>query len=88
MRTQNYVIGLLSCCLMLLAGCASAPPSPVPTLIVSGCPAVVPCSLQATAPNDNGNLLTDQDRTEAAWAECAAQVDTIYKHQVQHEQTR
>ncbi|WP_349775291.1 Rz1-like lysis system protein LysC [Pseudomonas sp. GM17] len=66
---------------MLLAGCASAPPSPPPTLIVSGCPAVVPCLLPATSPNSNGDLFSDQDRAEAAWAECAGQVDMVYQHQ-------
>ncbi|WP_239499341.1 Rz1-like lysis system protein LysC [Pseudomonas putida] len=88
MKTKTYGAGLTSLCLMLLAGCASAPPSPAPTLIVSGCPAVVPCSLPETAPSNNGALLTDQERVEAAWAECAAQVDMVYQHQVQHEQTR
>lgn len=64
------------------------PPSPAPTLIVSGCPVVVPCQLPATAPTQNGNLLTDQERTELAWAECAAQVDRVYQHQVAHEQAQ
>ncbi|MCB2255359.1 Rz1-like lysis system protein LysC [Pseudomonas chlororaphis] len=81
MRTPNYATGLLSSCLMLLASCASAPPSLPPTLTVSGCPAVVPCLLPATSPNNNGDLLTDQDRAEAAWAECAGQVDMVYQHQ-------
>ncbi|WP_342430216.1 Rz1-like lysis system protein LysC [Pseudomonas batumici] len=66
---------------MLLSGCGSVPPSPAQTLIVSGCPAVVPCLLPATSPSDNGSLLIDQERVEAAWAECAAQVDMVYKHQ-------
>ncbi|WP_225422519.1 Rz1-like lysis system protein LysC [Pseudomonas huaxiensis] len=82
MKTTNSVTGLTSLCLTLLAGCASAPPSPAPTLIVTGCPAVVPCVLPATAPANNGNLLSDEDQVEQAWAECAAQVDLIYKHQV------
>ncbi len=77
----NYAPGLLSLCLMLLAGCVSAPPLPAPTLIVSGCPAVVPCQLPATSPRNNGDQLTDQDRVEAAWADCAAQVDMVYQHQ-------
>ena len=81
MKTLHCVIGLHSLCLMLLAGCASAPPSPAPTLIVSGCPAVVPCQLPATGPHNNGDLFTDQERTEAAWAECAAQVDMIFNQQ-------
>ncbi|WP_285352131.1 Rz1-like lysis system protein LysC [Pseudomonas sp. ME-P-057] len=58
-----------------------APPSPAPTLIVSGCPAVVPCSLPATSPSNNGALLSDQDLVENAWAECAGQIDMIYRHQ-------
>ncbi|UNM21709.1 Rz1-like lysis system protein LysC [Pseudomonas sp. ArH3a] len=81
MKTPNYANGLLSFCLTLLAGCASAPPLPAPPLIVTGCPAVVPCHLPATGPLNNGDLLTDQDRAEAAWADCAAQVDMVYKRQ-------
>ena len=81
MKTPNYAPGLLSLCLMLLAGCGSAPPLPAPTLTVSGCPAVVPCQLPATNPRNNGDQLTDMDRVEAAWADCAAQVDMIYQHQ-------
>ncbi|MDH0301236.1 MULTISPECIES: Rz1-like lysis system protein LysC [unclassified Pseudomonas] len=88
MKTSNFANGLTSLCLTLLAGCASAPPSPAPTLIVSGCPVVVPCQLPATAPTRNGQLLTDQERTELAWADCAAQVDRVYQHQVTHEQAR
>ncbi|WP_240638168.1 Rz1-like lysis system protein LysC [Pseudomonas jilinensis] len=72
----------------MLAGCASAPQSAAPQIIRLGCPAVVPCSLPATSPHNNSDLLTDIDRIEAAWAECAAQVDTIYHYQVSHEQTR
>jgi len=43
----------------------------------------VPCSLPAAAPSNNGELLDDADVLEAAWAECAAQVDMVYQHQVQ-----
>lgn len=49
---------------------------------------MVPCRLPETSPTSNGALLTDQDRTEAAWADCASQVDMVYQHQVQHEQAR
>ncbi|MBS7660562.1 hypothetical protein I0D00_01170 [Pseudomonas lalucatii] len=42
---------------------------------------MVPCQLPATRPHSNGDLLTDQDAIEAAWAECAAQVDTVYQQQ-------
>lgn len=81
MKTRNCVNGLISLCLMLLAGCASVPPSSVPALTVSTCPAVVPCQLPASAPRSNGDLLDELDRTEAAWAECAAQIDMVIQHQ-------
>ena len=81
MKTPNCAIGLISLSLLLLAGCASAPPSPEPLVIETGCPAVVPCLLPATSPNTNGELLTELERAELAWAECAAQVDMIYNHQ-------
>ncbi len=55
---------------------------------MSGCPVVVPCTLPATNPSDNGDLLNDQDTVESAWAECAAQVDRIYLHQVNNEQAQ
>lgn len=42
---------------------------------------MVPCRLPATAPANNGELLDDSERLEAAWAECAAQVDMLYRHQ-------
>ncbi|WP_296250306.1 Rz1-like lysis system protein LysC [Pseudomonas sp. UBA4194] len=63
-------------------GCASAPPSSAPLVIATGCPAVVPCTLPATAPRLNGELLNDQDQIEAAWADCAAQIDTVYRYQL------
>ncbi|WP_281868296.1 Rz1-like lysis system protein LysC [Pseudomonas sp. BR1R-5] len=88
MRIMNCGNGLISLSLTLLAGCGSVPPSPALTLTVSGCPVVVPCQLPATSPAKNGQLLTDQERTELAWAECAAQVDAVYQHQVNHEQAR
>lgn len=78
---MNFAIGPASLCLLLLAGCASAPPSPAPQIIVTGCPAVVPCRLPAAAPIGNGELLRDAEVVEAAWADCAAQVDTVYQAQ-------
>ncbi|EIK65190.1 hypothetical protein PflQ8_1883 [Pseudomonas fluorescens Q8r1-96] len=42
---------------------------------------MVPCTLPATSPLNNGDQLTDQDRVEAAWAECAGQVDMVFNHQ-------
>ncbi|MDF3935356.1 Rz1-like lysis system protein LysC [Pseudomonas citronellolis] len=70
----------------MLAACGSAPPSPEQTLIETGCPVVVQCQLPATAPGSNGALLDDNDRAEAAWADCAAQVDMVYRYQQEHPQ--
>ncbi|WP_217647994.1 Rz1-like lysis system protein LysC [Azotobacter beijerinckii] len=81
MKTRNCATGLLGLCLTLPAGCSSVPPSPVPTLTVSACPLVVPCRLSPSSPRSNGDLLEALERTEAAWAECAAQVDMVYRHQ-------
>ena len=41
---------------------------------------MVPCVLPASSPSTNGELLTETERAELAWAECAAQVDMIYNH--------
>ncbi|WP_258196826.1 Rz1-like lysis system protein LysC [Pseudomonas japonica] len=56
-------------------------PLPVPPPTVSGCPAVVRCTLTATQPRDNGELQTALDNAEADWARCASQVDVIVDHQ-------
>jgi len=80
-KTPNYASGLLLSCLLLLAACGSAPPSPEQTHIVTGCPAVTRCTLSATDPATNGELLDDQDITEADWAACAAKVDLVYECQ-------
>lgn len=50
-------------------------------LIVNGCPAVVRCTLPASNPSNNGAMLTELERIETAWAECANQVDMIYRYQ-------
>ncbi|WP_350355177.1 Rz1-like lysis system protein LysC [Larsenimonas rhizosphaerae] len=64
-------------CLTLLSGCASAPPSPAPPLIVNQCATPTPCTLPASHPTSNGELHLQLERTEAAWAMCAAEVDAI-----------
>lgn len=81
--TQHRKIGLLCLSLALLAGCMSAPPSPEQTVTVSGCPVVTPCSLLPAAPQNNGALSDDTDYLVSAWAECAAQVDTVYEYNQQ-----
>ncbi|WP_374694425.1 Rz1-like lysis system protein LysC [Halomonas sp. SpR1] len=61
----------------MLSGCASAPPSPVPVITINQCATPSPCSLPASNPHTNGELHLQLERTEAAWAQCAAEVDTI-----------
>ncbi|WP_336605492.1 Rz1-like lysis system protein LysC [Stutzerimonas stutzeri] len=80
MKTQPMRLGLLSLCLMLLAACTTAPPSPEPQVIVSGCPVVPRCTLSPAAPASNGELSDDSDYLMSAWAECAARVDLVVDH--------
>ncbi|WP_454255187.1 Rz1-like lysis system protein LysC [Pseudomonas sp. Marseille-Q8238] len=61
----------------------SAPPSAEPTVTVSGCPVVTPCQLLPAAPQNNGALSDDTDYLLSAWAECAAQVDTVFQYNQQ-----
>ncbi|WP_458692919.1 Rz1-like lysis system protein LysC [Modicisalibacter radicis] len=60
-----------------MSACGSAPPSPAPTLIVNHCATPSPCTLPASSPTTNGELHLQLERTEAAWAYCAAEVDAI-----------
>ena len=80
MKTLSTRAGLISLCLMLLAGCTVARPSPEPMVTVSGCPVVTRCSLNPVAPASNGELSDDSDYLLGAWAECDAKVDAIYEH--------
>ena len=81
MKTNKYAIGPLLLSLLLLSACATTPPSPAPRLIEKRAPAVTRCALPAVAVRNNGDLNTALDRAEAAWAECAAQVDMIVDRQ-------
>lgn len=81
MKIRKFAAGLILCCLILLQGCASAPPSPGPRLTLNTCAPVTPCSLPAAAPRTDGDLTLLIDRVEAAWAICAAKVDSIIKCQ-------
>ena len=78
--TRVLVIGASSLCLALLAGCMSGQALPEQTITVSGCPVVTACSLNPAAPTSNGELSDDSDYVLAAWAECAAKVDTVIQH--------
>lgn len=81
--TRVLVVGGLSLCQALLAGCMSAQALPEQTVTVSGCPVVTACSLLPAAPQSNNDLSDDSDYLLSAWAECAAKVDTVIKHNEQ-----
>lgn len=88
MKTPKSIAGLTILCLMLLQACSGVRPSPAPVLFINGCPAVIPCSLPASRPLNNGQLGSALMAAEAAWAECAAQVDMIEQCQTRIEQER
>ncbi|MDN0093881.1 Rz1-like lysis system protein LysC [Yersinia rohdei] len=78
MKMRHCAAGLILPYLMILSGCASAPPSLGPQITVNGCPKVTPCQFPAAEPQTNGDLNDDIDRLEAALHACAAQVDTVF----------
>ncbi|WP_429235000.1 Rz1-like lysis system protein LysC [Aeromonas salmonicida] len=63
--------------MILLSGCSSAPPSPAPQIIRLTCQGLTPCQLPPASPANNGDLLDQLTQTEAAWASCAAKVDSL-----------
>ncbi|WP_225870007.1 Rz1-like lysis system protein LysC [Glaciimonas sp. PCH181] len=73
-----------------MPGCATVPPSPAQTLIVNACPPVTLCILPASAPTTNGALNLALERAEAAWADCAAQIDMTHtcQSEINNVQTR
>ncbi|WP_368149862.1 Rz1-like lysis system protein LysC [Aeromonas sp. R2-4] len=71
-----------------MSGCSSAPPSPAQQIIRLTCPATAPCQLPAASPVNNGDLLDQLTQTEAAWATCAAQVDSLIACQQRHQNGR
>ncbi|WP_253264469.1 Rz1-like lysis system protein LysC [Aeromonas media] len=71
-----------------MSGCSSAPPSPAPQIIRLTCPAPAPCQLPAVSPVNNGDLLDQLTQTEAAWATCAAKVDSLITCQQRHQNGR
>ena len=77
MTTRLFSRGLILLSLIAFAGCASAPPSPAPTLIVNGCATPSRCTLPASNPSTDGELNLALEQTEMAWASCAAKVDAI-----------
>lgn len=66
-------------CLMLCAGCTSAPPAPTPVIVHNACPKVSLCPMPGSDPETNGDLSADIRQLENALARCASQVKMI-KH--------
>ncbi|WP_245747100.1 Rz1-like lysis system protein LysC [Paraburkholderia lycopersici] len=60
-----------------MQACTQAPISPAPMVISRTCLPVAPCALPAQRPRVNGDLLKSLDAARAAWAACAATVDTV-----------
>lgn len=75
---KRLKLGAIPACLTLLSACAAAPPLPEVQLIEIGCPSVTHCQLPQTQPLTNGDLRRDLEAVEAAWHDCAAQVDMIH----------
>ncbi|HIC8863436.1 TPA: Rz1-like lysis system protein LysC [Aeromonas hydrophila] len=71
-----------------MSGCSSVPPSPAPQIIRLTCQGLTPCQLPPASPANNGDLLDQLTQTEAAWATCAAQVDSLIACQQRHQNGR
>lgn len=83
MRILIIGSGLLGLSLASLSGCNSVQHLPEPMITYSSCPVVTQCVLPPAEPVSNGDLDDDNDTILAAWAQCAAQVDTVFKHNQQ-----
>ena len=79
MKTKIFAAGTALTCLMLCAGCTSAPPVPTPVIVYNACPRVSLCPMPGSDPTTNGDLSADIRRLEGALTACALQVKTI-KH--------
>ena len=77
MKMKGYAAGIPLSCLMLSAGCTSAPPAPPPHIVYHACPKVSLCPMPASEPATNGDLSADIRRLEHALTACALQVETI-----------
>ncbi|WP_425339463.1 Rz1-like lysis system protein LysC [Methylotenera oryzisoli] len=67
--------------MILLSACGSTPPLPEVRIIEIGCPSVTRCQLPASNPQTNGDLRRNVEAAEAAWHDCASQVDAVYECQ-------
>ena len=79
MKTRISAAGMALTCLMLCAGCTSAPPAPTPVIVANACPKVSLCPMPGSDPQKNGDLSADIRQLENALARCANKVKMI-KH--------
>lgn len=72
MKTKISAAGMALTCLMLCAGCTSAPPAPTPVIVHNACPKVSLCPMPGSDPQTNGDLSADIRQLENALARCAS----------------
>ncbi|MFK8257781.1 Rz1-like lysis system protein LysC [Erwinia sp. AnSW2-5] len=82
---KHFNTGAMLLCLTGLSGCSSIPPSPPPTIIWRGCPIVSSCSIPASQPETQGDLLYTIRQLEQALLTCGLQVETLKQCQEQHD---
>ncbi|EON8502210.1 Rz1-like lysis system protein LysC, partial [Escherichia coli] len=59
MKTKIFAAGTALTCLMLCAGCTSAPPAQTPVIVANACPKVSLCPMPGSDPQTNGDLSAD-----------------------------
>ncbi|HHL1846437.1 TPA: Rz1-like lysis system protein LysC [Klebsiella pneumoniae] len=77
MRMNRFAAGTALICLMLCAGCTSAPPVPMPVIVYNACPRVSLCPMPGSDPTTNGDLSADIRQLVSALEGCALQVRTV-----------
>ena len=56
MKTKIFAAGTVLSCLMLCAGCTSAPPALTPVIVHNACPKVSLCPMPGSDPQTNGDF--------------------------------
>ena len=77
MRMNRFAAGTALICLMLCAGCTSAPPVPAPVIVYDASPRVSLCPMPGSDPTTNGDLSADIRQLVSALEGCALQVRTV-----------
>lgn len=77
MKMKPFAAGMALTCLMLCAGCTTAPPALTPVIVYNGCPKVSLCPMPGSDPQTNGDLSADIRHLERALESCAIQIKTV-----------